>query len=145
MADALFADVDKKVVKFVDFGVSKFARAPAPGVEDTKEGRSKIPEPNSVAGSPAYMAPELIDSSEKVVDEETGYACDCWSLGPYYSDKVFMNASLMNNCSHRCHSLRSRCRSFTIPIFGPSRVVPFYSRRRVSLFHFFVCHLDYEY
>ncbi|GAA5946566.1 hypothetical protein JCM3765_000298 [Sporobolomyces pararoseus] len=79
--NALFADVDKKVVKFVDFGVSKFARAPAPGVEDTKEGKSKVPEPNSVAGSPAYMAPELIDSSEKVVDEETGYACDCWSLG----------------------------------------------------------------
>lgn len=79
--NALFADVDKTIVKFVDFGVSKFARAPAPGAEDTKEGRARIPEPSSVAGSPAYMAPELIDSSEKVVDEETGYACDCWSLG----------------------------------------------------------------
>ncbi|GAA5898682.1 uncharacterized protein JCM6883_003388 [Sporobolomyces salmoneus] len=79
--NALFADVDKKLVKFVDFGVSKFARAPAPGIEENKDAKSKIPPANAVAGSPAYMAPELIDSSEKVVDEETGYACDCWSLG----------------------------------------------------------------
>ncbi|GAA6017926.1 hypothetical protein JCM11491_001221 [Sporobolomyces phaffii] len=79
--NALFADESKSTVKIVDFGVSKFARAPAPGAEDHKDSKSKIPEPNSVAGSPAYMAPELINSGEKIVDDETGYACDCWSLG----------------------------------------------------------------
>ncbi|GAA5936144.1 serine/threonine-protein kinase [Sporobolomyces koalae] len=79
--NALFADVSKTHVKLVDFGVSKFARAPAPGAEDHHDTRSKIPPANSVAGSPAYMAPELIDSSDRSLDDETGFACDCWSLG----------------------------------------------------------------
>ncbi|GAA6059844.1 hypothetical protein JCM10212_003756 [Sporobolomyces blumeae] len=74
--NALFSDVSKTQVKLVDFGVSKFARPDALA----SDGERKGPASSSVAGSPAYMAPELIDSSEKI-DDDTGYACDCWSLG----------------------------------------------------------------
>ncbi|KWU42126.1 kinase-like protein, partial [Rhodotorula sp. JG-1b] len=48
--NALFADEAKTHVKLVDFGVSKFAAGPSPTTAP------KV----SVAGSPAYMAPELL-------------------------------------------------------------------------------------
>ena len=78
--DALFADEAKTHVKLVDFGVSKFAAGPSPTTAN------KV----SVAGSPAYMAPELLpggrsdqvkEAEVSADDQQAGYACDVWSLG----------------------------------------------------------------
>ncbi|BGP46731.1 hypothetical protein JCM10450v2_002579 [Rhodotorula kratochvilovae] len=81
--NALFSDSLRTHVKLVDFGVSKFAAAPHPGLDE-----------HQVAGSPAYMAPELLlsgagadERAEEVqartADEANavGYACDVWSSG----------------------------------------------------------------
>ncbi|GAA5855536.1 hypothetical protein JCM8547_007879 [Rhodosporidiobolus lusitaniae] len=75
--NALFADPSRTHVKLVDFGVSKFAASQHP------VGLKSEPVAMSVAGSPAYMAPELLGGAEAVNSEETsaGYACDVWSLG----------------------------------------------------------------
>jgi serine/threonine protein kinase len=79
-SDALFADEAKTHVKLVDFGVSKFAAGPSPTTAH------KV----SVAGSPAYMAPELLpggrgdqakEAEVSADDQQAGYACDVWSLG----------------------------------------------------------------
>jgi serine/threonine protein kinase len=83
-ADALFSDLARTHVKLVDFGVSKFAQAPQTTALD-KPGNI------SVAGSPAYMAPELLPSGKKEDEDEdlkledgkVGYACDVWSLGAF--------------------------------------------------------------
>ncbi|GAA6004737.1 uncharacterized protein JCM10292_002497 [Rhodotorula paludigena] len=79
--NALFSDTLRTHVKLVDFGVSKFNASPVPGADDSVAG---------VAGTPAYMAPELLpqkgseqgrDGSKTPTDPNAGYACDVWSLG----------------------------------------------------------------
>lgn len=75
---------DMQTVKIVDFGVSEIF---------TKDDEHHI----KSAGSPAYMAPELLDSPFRCADTITvadtrlpieesshhldGFACDMWSLG----------------------------------------------------------------
>ncbi|KAM0788111.1 hypothetical protein ACM66B_001278 [Microbotryomycetes sp. NB124-2] len=62
---------DKKTVKLIDFGISKFNNS------------GQIVESR---GSPAYMAPELVPTASSTEtglerQEMHGYACDIWSLG----------------------------------------------------------------
>lgn len=64
---------DRKQVKLIDFGISKFQA-------DDTERENK--------GSPAYMAPELLPQNasattinEKSRQELHGFACDIWALG----------------------------------------------------------------
>ncbi|GAA5821327.1 hypothetical protein JCM11251_004573 [Rhodosporidiobolus azoricus] len=80
--NALFADSSKTRVKLVDFGVSKFAAS------QHAEGLDAEPVAMSVAGSPAYMAPELLPGNQTAAgsgsaedEERLGFSCDVWSLG----------------------------------------------------------------
>lgn len=124
--DALFADEAKTHVKLVDFGVSKFAAGPSPTTAH------KV----SVAGSPAYMAPELLpggrgdqakEAEVSADDQQAGYACDVWSLGENLLrlglTPIFDMCSRITTLCDRCDALHAGDWSIAVPERRPYRDV----------------------